>query len=357
MIEFILTIIYRIFASIFSQKYITFACNFERDIYSNLSLLYSEKSGDCRYKFLFHSRKTSFSLLREIFVISRSKILIVDCSHWLISKVFCSDKTKIIYIGHGGGCYKKMGFGKIVCCHKNDLKLRKLYGQFDYVLSTSESYDNLVAKNYGITEESILKAGLPRTDLLFIEPLINDRCIDKVILFAPTFVETLYGRGYSSAWDFSVLDQLAYEEGYQVIFSPHPDVKDSIKLPERWLTAVGKSYLEIIRMSSILITDRSSIMFDFSLFGKPIIIMDNDSYSNLWLRPSELKGVNIAKELLEIKQLLHNCKHLSSSKPLAEQQMSRCQGQSVFKITKFIQKVYFDEDTIPNDGGKGNTSR
>ena len=68
--------------------------------------------------------------------------------------------------------------------------------------------------------------------------------------------------------------ELAKNKGYDIIFKPHPNLYKFIDLFDEndyVIIDYEKKYQEIFNESALLITDYSSIFFDFSYLKKPII--------------------------------------------------------------------------------------
>ena len=85
------------------------------------------------------------------------------------------------------------------------------------------------------------------------------------------------------------------KKDYKIAFKPHPELLKFIKkygeiteerfidlfdIPEGIHVAVDESYQDLLNNSSVLITDYSSVFFDFAYLKKPIIYYhpENDSY-------------------------------------------------------------------------------
>ena len=79
-------------------------------------------------------------------------------------------------------------------------------------------------------------------------------------------------------------------EGYKVAFKPHPELVKNIgysderfidlfDIPDNVHLAIDESYQDLLNNSSVLITDYSSVFFDFAYLKKPVIYYHpNDDY-------------------------------------------------------------------------------
>lgn len=336
--ETILQVIYNICSRLIRPNKVLFASNFKDDKYQNLSLLYKNAlEHNLRAEFLAPKSKGFWESIGTIIAFARAKVIIVDCSHWIVSKIILSHRTKIIYVGHGGGCYKKMGFALSPTNNSSALKRKKLYGQFSRVLSTSEYFDEKICLNYGVTDKDLLKIGLPRTDLLFNNPLLSRSPARKIILFAPSF--KIVNGVRQLTINIDQLAQLTEKLGWEVWYSKHPDVPLLSQYPNSWHCCDEDSYVTKMLTPSLLITDRSSIMFDFSITRKPIIVFDDQSDEKLWIKKSELEGVNCCNSFSELHNFLSGKSPLKGSSALFEQQMNRCDGKSCDKFSIFLKEL------------------
>lgn len=338
--EFLLQGFYNFCVLILRPSQILFACNFDKDIYLNLKYLYlNSKANGLKSEILYSRRKDFLEALKTIIAFAKARVIIVDCSHWIVSKITLSESTKVIYVGHGGGCYKKMGFSLHGSSSSfNSKKIKKLYGQFTYVLSTSSEFDKNICLNYKITEDKLLKSGLPRTDRLFGKikyyPKISSK---KILLFAPSF-KVLNGVRTHTI-DVQRVAEISNKLGWEVWYSEHPDIHAKQLYPINWVSCAEKTYEEKILAPDVLLTDRSSVMFDFCLTGKPIIIFDELPEDNLWISKYQLKGVNLCSSFEALRNLLSNHRQILSSHNLYKQQMHRCDGKSCEKFSIFLKSL------------------
>lgn len=328
MVELILQLLYECF-SVFRKKQLTvFAVNFSEDRYLNLTaVFYAAKHIGIHSKFLLKKSSSPVAVLSALWTLAGARIIVVDCSHWIVSKVWISNKTHVVYLGHGGGAFKRMGFERPIAARLSNEKRMKLYGQFSEALSTSPECDERICANFRLSSEAVLKAGLPRTDALLaalrekpsVKPL-------PVLLFAPSFRESKSGRCY--LWNFNAVNEVARRAGLTVWFSPHPDVPLPKGIPMGWVDCSSLSYVERIMRPAVLLTDRSSLMFDFSVTGKPVVLMEERASEDLWIAAKELEGVNLCRGYDELSVVLSSLQEAKPSRALFIQQMRRSRGNS-----------------------------
>ncbi len=188
----------------------------------------------------------------------------------------------------------------------------------DYFLSTSPFFNTIMNACIGITVDKYYIAGYPRNDYLFKENgltnlnyLLETKLQGKIVLYMPTYRsvdsrgetnKTLFGypdfdmnrfRTFLSENDITFLVKL-HPNDEQLILGNIPDnVNDRVILIKSDDLEKKKMDLyKIINAVDLLITDYSSIYFDFLLLDRPIIFtpMDLDEYRSnpgLLLEPYE----------------------------------------------------------------------
>lgn len=168
-----------------------------------------------------------------------------------------------------------------------------------FVTSAEDEYNSIVDGNYQYNEESVILSGLPRYDNLELHDQRNSK---KIILIAPTwrkgivngFDTKLNGIPHSDTFknsDFFIrwngllsnpeLLQYASDKGYQLIFLPHPAIRQQLSdfslPPEVRVAKFNDRYTDLINAADLLITDFSSIFFDMAYRMKPVIYYHFDA--------------------------------------------------------------------------------
>ena len=166
------------------------------------------------------------------------------------------------------------------------------------VTVSDEESKSFLDEGYGYDESIIQNLGFPRFDNL-------EKNDNKQILIIPTWRKNITGsKGiFMSSTYFSNLNSFLNsqklldmaDKGYDIAFKPHPELlkyieKDGEATQERFIdlfdvpdeihVALDESYQELLNNSSVLITDYSSVFFDFAYLKKPVIYYhpENDEY-------------------------------------------------------------------------------
>lgn len=170
----------------------------------------------------------------------------------------------------------------------NDVRGRNDFNFSDTdVFCYSGDYEYEIYKRaFNLTDKNLYKIGMPRNDkVLKNEKDVANRVKEslsiygkKIILYAPTWRE--------DSNDLRLMDLIRWEkvlsDDYVLLIKVH-GLNEQFNINENSFVRDVSDYeetSELIIASDLLITDYSSIMFDFALTGKPIFIYmtDYDKY-------------------------------------------------------------------------------
>lgn len=183
-------------------------------------------------------------------------------------------------------------------------------------------------KNLG-KENVIIEEGYPRNDFLFnykkddikrIKEELNIPANKKIILYAPTYRDDQHKSGlgytYKTEVDFDYLKE-KLEDDYVILFRAHYFIANSFDFEKYgdFIYDVSKidDINELYIISDILITDYSSVFFDYANLKRPIIfyMYDLDHYEKelrgFYVDLEELPG-DIVKKEKDIVDILNNIK-------------------------------------------------
>lgn len=180
----------------------------------------------------------------------------------------------------------------------------QLTERYDYVLGTSAMTAPRLMSAFGVTHGQILNAGYPRTD-----PLVSGdgglrhlmpaetRLLDeirsqaaagrRVLLYMPTFRDWNNDRSRVIPVDWIALDQTLNEHGGILYCKLHlndqAQVPSDVDLSRIRLVPSDLDIYPALRFTDALITDYSSVFFDYLLLDKPVVFYayDLDAYQRL----------------------------------------------------------------------------
>jgi len=154
----------------------------------------------------------------------------------------------------------------------------------DFLLATSEETQKTLSKAFRLPKERTLITGFPRNDV-FINPAITEKERPYKCIYMPTFrggVGTECDLFSQYGFDFSKVEALLIDNNIQLTLRMHPVNSPPKLLVEQirnsksiYLDAGGDIY-DSISDYDCLITDYSSIYFDFLLGEKPIVFAPFD---------------------------------------------------------------------------------
>ena len=209
-------------------------------------------------------------------------------------------ETKIIQLWHGCGAFKKFGFSTadLIFGASKDEQLKHPFNK-NYSLVTVSSPEVIWAYNEAMNideSKGIVQAtGSSRTDIFYndeflkearehVYELVPQAKGKKIILYAPTF----RGRVAKAETPDMLNIKMFYEalgDEYVLLIKHHPVVKNPPAVPEEYKNFamdVGNilSIEELLSTADICISDYSSLVFEYSLFEKPLIFFayDLDEY-------------------------------------------------------------------------------
>jgi len=193
-------------------------------------------------------------------------------------------KKNTIYLNswHGAGT-KKIGNA---VDGRNDFD----YSNVNVMLVQSHYEMGIFAKDFLVRERDFLLSGFPRGDELFHTPkeqvaaykrALNIPEEKKVILYAPTWRESKNkGISYDLKPPISITKwQEKLQDEYVVLFRTHAFTTKVLNLEFNDFIRDSSSYdnlNHLLLISDILVTDYSTIVFDFSILEKPFLCFGYD---------------------------------------------------------------------------------
>jgi|SRR5699024_332348 len=250
------------------------------------------KSHNCTEKFhdsdkdLYFNIKKPVQFLISIYHIATSTHIIIDNYHGFLSNVKFRSKVTCTQVWHAAGAIKKFGLednSNKSRSKKAISRFKLVYDKFDHIVVGSNSMAEIFKKSFNVTSKPFLYTGFPRTDFFFNKTEINQAKNKfrqkfptikgkKIILYAPT-----YRDNELNSMELQInLDNMynKLHEEYLLFLRLHPVVATNFKNTYDDFIFDFSNYENIndlLVWADILITDYSSIPFEFALLKKPII--------------------------------------------------------------------------------------
>ena len=150
-----------------------------------------------------------------------------------------------------------------------------------FLTSATPEYESIFKHDYNFDENVVQLLGLPRYDTL------ENNEDKKQIVIMPSWrrymtrkpddyiKETEFFKRFNSLLNNEKLIDTCKENNYEIIFKPHPRVYEFIELFDKnnyvTIDYDRTRYQTLFNNGSLLITDYSSVAFDFSYLHKPVI--------------------------------------------------------------------------------------
>lgn len=273
-----------------------------------------------------------FFSMKMIYYFATSRIIISN--DYLYDFFIKRNHQIMIQTWHGGGAYKKIGDSKKKSYIMHNKNIEKSFDMYDYFISSCKMFTNCIIQDGLNYNGNILKIGLPRNDLFFLkESNFNGLRLEfnlhedwLVVLYAPTFRSNNMVNVYDI--DFRKIKTILekkYSKKVVFLVRLHHKVKEKISYIQNLPYIIDVSYYpdvqKIIVVSDILITDYSSIMWDFSITHKPCFLYasDLDTYTKnpgFYIKNNDLPGiiVNNNNELLLAMEFFDGSKYAEKIK-------------------------------------------
>lgn len=211
----------------------------------------------------------------------------------VISYPYKRKEQYFINTWHGSGPFKKV---RAALCNNDKEKISKIKSEYSLVdVFYSNTKDNTeMFRNSFCFDGEICEGGSPRNDILFTrndikEQIFNKFDIDndkKILLYAPTYRKGGKDRLMSFNWyDLDMQQVLCalnnrFGGEFILMYRFHHMLYEYKKNCDYYYFGIDVTYypdiMELLVAADVLITDYSSVMWDFSLQRRPVFLYHND---------------------------------------------------------------------------------
>ncbi|WP_188455000.1 CDP-glycerol glycerophosphotransferase family protein [Virgibacillus oceani] len=234
---------------------------------------------------------TPIHWIQSVYHLATARIIFIDNYYGILSKTNFRNNVLCIQLWHAAGAVKKFGLQDPSLKYRSkraNRRIRKVYQRFTHVIVGTEKMAAIFQQSFGISDEGVIRSGIPRTDffyntvgkqivkkkLLHQIPVINNKI---VILYAPTFRDNDPNSTEIAIDVRKYCDALC--DDYVLLLRLHPSIKHDFHNEFPGIvydvsTIPDVNHLLVI--TDILITDYSSIPFEFSLLERPMIFFAYD---------------------------------------------------------------------------------
>jgi CDP-ribitol ribitolphosphotransferase len=291
------------------SKKVVFATYRSDRLVDNFRAVYDElERRDLGYEYVFLLKRFPqslvgqiqyvFHMMRATYELATARYFIIDDYYYPVYVSSLRKGKEVIQLWHACGAFKKFGYSVLDKSYSPDddyLKMVQIHRNYSKVYVSGEACVAPYADAFGMTQERIYPLGVPRTDQLLntvrrarVREKLYDRYPEwrkkRIILLAPTF----RGNGQTTAHFDQELDceKFRRELGPDTVLllRMHPFVLNPPIVPDAYSDQIINmtdypDINDLMQVADILITDYSSVIFEFALLQKPMIFLVNDLQS------------------------------------------------------------------------------
>lgn len=283
-----------------------------------------------------------------------SRVIVCDDYNRYLRVFPLKPSQRVVQLWHACGAFKK--FGRYGTPLKKEIDLAT-HVQYNLISVSANDIRGIYADAFDVPVSRVHALGCPRTDLFFDEAYIEKKREEifekypvlrgrEVILYAPTFRDNVPKRPrtvFKPPIKFTkISERLAPDQIFVVC--PHPVMKNTIVKKEfpNILEIRDFSTNDMMLASDLLVTDYSSVIFEYALLKKPMAFFcydlekyDRGFYLNY---PDDLPG-DIFRTLDELTDYLADrSRHVIDGRyqKFVDTYMSACDGHSAERIAALI---------------------
>ncbi|QFS15878.1 hypothetical protein BHS03_09515 (plasmid) [Leuconostoc gasicomitatum] len=237
--------------------------------------------------------KSMRTFLKFAWLAATSEFIFIEENHNMFESIKLKKGTTLIQTWHAAGAFKTFGYSRLGMPGgpKFDSRAHRYYNN---VSVSSKMMVPIYAEAFDMEPEQVEPLGIARTDLFYDNELQNERIQQikeeydfmdsgkKVILFAPTFRG---GTRKSAHYPFEYLDfQKLYEalhDDYVFLIKVHFNTLNKVTIPVQYADFLYdvsgyRDVNDLMLVSDIMITDYSSVAFEFALLNRPMLFFAFD---------------------------------------------------------------------------------
>lgn len=342
------------------------------EITNSFKLLFDKLVSEYNYDIHSHFLKNTFVPLKEytkrceemMADIATAKYVFINDASNVVSCVKMREETIVTQMWHGCGAFKKFGFSTaelIFGESRREMQRFPFYKNLTHVTVSSEevgwAYEE--AMNLKATPEVVKPIGISRTDVFYDDKFIEDSYKKlhafmpsaqgkKVILYAPTFRGRVASGKTPNMLNVNMFKEELGDE-YVLLVKHHPFVRKPPIIPEGckdfaadMSDAMGIE--ELLAISDICISDYSSLVFEYSLYERPLIFFSYDlseyfDWRGFYYDYNELAPGPIFKTNLEMIDYIKNVDERFDKERIKEFRkkfMSACDGHATERLMDMV---------------------
>ncbi len=302
--------------------------------------------------------KNCIALIKDM---ATARCIFMDEATHIFAKIKLRPETELVQLWHGCGAFKKFGYsvsdGRFGASERAKTRY-PVHKNYTMVTVSSPEVVPHFEEAMNLKDSGIVRAdGVSRTDIFYDEDFIGASyeklysCLPeaknkKIILYAPTFRGNVESAQAPDRLDTGKMRE-SLSDDYIMLIKHHPLVKNRPSVTDTFAYDFSDkmSIEELICVSDICISDYSSLIYEYSLFERPMIFFayDLDEYFDergFYYDYDELTPGPVLKTTEEIISYIEKLEdNFDKSRVTAfrEKFMSSCDGHATERI---LQKIF-----------------
>ena len=234
------------------------------------------------------------NLIKTIKILKAAKYIFISHGFGDIFYIDFSPDSRLIHLAHGisfkkGGHDLETAYMPFVEKMMNN----RLVDHMNLIIDSSEETKHHKMTRFSLPTDRIAVTGYPRNDILINHTKELDNHIKKklgikkdyeVLLYAPTFRDYKYKPPLTETF-LKKLEKYLLEEKKIFLYKPHPFTENVDLSQYKNIIAIERNVdiLDLLIIADVLITDYSSVFYDYLLTMRPIIFFaeDLERYTNV----------------------------------------------------------------------------
>ncbi|MCM1545088.1 MAG: CDP-glycerol glycerophosphotransferase family protein [Ruminococcus sp.] len=273
--------------------------------------------------------------------------------------------TRLVQLWHACGAFKKWGYSTKDSnwgMSSDELERYNVHKTYTDIVTSAEFVNNKYAEAFGVPMSKVSALGVARTDTYFNKEFTNGQKTEllskypeigskKIILWAPTHRGTSLNTSYNDkAIDFVKMKE-AFGSDSVLLMKLHPRLANPINFSDEEKQELSGFLIDISKEISIetalcsadlVITDYSSLIFEYALLERPMIFYaydldEYDSQRSFYYDYRSFVPGEIAQsteELINAIRKAENDFDVDKIRRFKSKFMSACDGHSTERIFK-----------------------
>lgn len=218
---------------------------------------------------------------------AKARVIVLEDFYPQLHALSIRPETKVVQMWHACGAFKLFGLSEIGLLDHLKQSTRN-HRNYAAALASSPGVVPFYSEAFGVPESHIKPIGVPRTDIFFDIGYKAETANDlyekypvckgkRIVLFAPTFRGSGNKTAYFPQEKFPVNEIMkTLPEDIVLIIKNHPFVKQTYYVEEAYRNrvldlSVQENINDLLFITSLLITDYSSVIFEASLLNIPML--------------------------------------------------------------------------------------